>query len=138
MERLTRHHDQPKRQDLYDRLAEYEDLGLTPEEIRQRLGLAPAQPAPAPSGPPVILISDAAKLMSEREMMQRLSELRTGAALGMLRVGCEAIDRLTCDMQNASIECRSMEKMTERQRDALRADALREAFDALLDEAGVI
>ena len=65
MERLTRHHDQPKRQDLYDRLAEYEDLGLTPEEIRQRLGLAPAQPAPAPSGPPVILISDAAKLMSE-------------------------------------------------------------------------
>ena len=77
----------------------------------------------------------AAKLMSEREMMQRLSELRTGAALGMLRVGCEAIDRLTCDMQNASIECRSMEKMTERQRDALRADALREAFDALLDEA---
>ena len=80
----------------------------------------------------------AAKLMSEREMMQRLSELRTGAALGMLRVGCEAIDRLTCDMQNASIECRSMEKMTERQRDALRADALREAFDALLDEADAI
>ena len=85
-----------------------------------------------------IALIHAAKLMCEREMMQRLSELRTGAALGMLRVGCEAVDRLTCDMQNASIECRSMEKMTERQRDALRADALREAFDALLDEAGVI
>ena len=70
--------------------------------------------------------------------LKTLGALRTGAALGMLRVGCEAIDRLTCDMQNASIECRSMEKMTERQRDALRADALRETFDALLDEADAI
>ena len=85
-----------------------------------------------------VALIHAAKLMCEREMMQRLSELRTGAALGMLRVGCEAIDRLMCDMQNASIECRSMEKMTERQRDALRADALREAFDQALDEAGAI
>ena len=75
MERLTRHHDQPKRQELYDRLAEYEDLDLTPEEIVEltgclpalpkRLGPAPDAPKPKPAGPPVILISDAAKLMSE-------------------------------------------------------------------------
>jgi|GEM_PF-1303238 len=74
----------------------------------------------------------AAKLMSEREMLLRCSELRTGAALGMLNITGEAVDRLMADMQNASIECRSMEKMTERQRDALRAAALREAVDALL------
>ncbi len=76
----------------------------------------------------------AAKLMSEREMMLRCSELRTGAALGMLDASGEAIDRLMADMQNASIECRTMEKMTERQRDAVRAGALREAVDRLLGE----
>ena len=76
----------------------------------------------------------AAKLMSEREMMQRLSELRTGAALGMLNATGEAVDRLMADMQNASIECRSMEKMTERQRDAMRAEALHEAVDAMLGD----
>ena len=76
----------------------------------------------------------AAKLMSEREMMQCLSELRTGAALGMLNTTGEAVDRLMADMQNASIECRSMEKMTERQRDAMRAEALHEAVDAMLGD----
>lgn len=76
----------------------------------------------------------AAKLMSEREMMLRCSELRTGAALGMLNIAGEAVDRLMADMQNASIECRTMEKMTERQRDAMRAVALREAVGRLLGE----
>ena len=82
-----------------------------------------------------VALIQAAKLMSEREMMLRLSELRTGAALNLLNVGVDALDRLACDMQNASIECRSMEKMTERQRDAMRAGALREAFEALVGMA---
>ena len=81
-----------------------------------------------------LALISAAKLMSEREMLLRCSELRTGAALGLVKTNCEAIDRLMADMQNASIECRSMEKMTERQRDAMRADALRDAVDALLGD----
>ena len=76
----------------------------------------------------------AAKLMSEREMMQRCSELRTGVAFGLLNTTNEAIDHLMSSMQNASIECLTMEKMTERQRDAARAEALRTAVDALLSE----
>lgn len=77
-----------------------------------------------------------ARLMSEREMMQRCSDLRMAAVLGLTPVSAEDIDRLEMDMQNASVDCQNHEKMTERQRDALRAQLLREAVGELIERAG--
>ncbi len=70
----------------------------------------------------------AARLMSAPEMRERCSEIRLAAALGLIDRPLDAIDRLISEMSDASIECRVAEKLTERQRDMLRADALREAI----------
>ena len=70
----------------------------------------------------------AARLMSAPEMRERCSEIRLAAALGLIDRPLDAIDRLISEMSDASIECRVAEKLTERQRDILRADALREAI----------
>ena len=73
----------------------------------------------------------AARLMSATEMRERCSDVRLAAALGLIDWPLDAIDRLLGEMSDASIECRVAEKLTERQRDMLRADALREAISRL-------
>ena len=70
----------------------------------------------------------AARLMSASEMHERCSDIRLAAALGLVDWPMAAIDRLISEMSDASIECRVTEKLTERQRDIMRADALREAI----------
>ena len=73
----------------------------------------------------------AARLMSACEMRERCSDVRLAAALKLIDWPLDAIDRLLNEMSDASIECRVAEKLTERQRDMLRADALREAIGRL-------
>lgn len=73
----------------------------------------------------------AARLMSATEMRERCSDIRLAAALELIDWPLDAIDRMLGEMSDASIECRVAEKLTERQRDMLRADALREAIGRL-------
>lgn len=78
-----------------------------------------------------LAIIGAARLMSEEEMLLRCSEVRLAAALDLMNGSGEVIDRLIGDLGNASIDCRVTEKLTARQRDRLRADALRESVTQL-------
>lgn len=71
MERLTHRHDVPNKLVIYARLAEYEDTGLTPEEIVELTGFLPALPkrrgrAPRPKAPAPdqIDVAEAAKLLA--------------------------------------------------------------------------
>ena len=66
-----------------------------------------------------------ARLMSENEFMDRYSDIRLGACLGLLDYDPEKLDRLMMDMQPSSLSVLAGREMNERELDLLRADELR-------------
>lgn len=66
------------------------------------------------------------RLMNDKEWMQRWSDLRLAAILGLIDVSMTDIDQMMMDMQNASLNAMTGKKLTDRERDTLRADMLRD------------
>lgn len=71
-----------------------------------------------------LLIS--ARLMTAQEALERLSELRLGIALGLVkRIGMPQVDRLLLEVQPAHLQVRAGRAMSGEERDAERANRLR-------------
>ena len=69
-----------------------------------------------------------ARMMSATEFMPRMSDLRVAASIGLVDYPINAVDALVWDMQNGSLAVRAGKTLSERARDALRADILRDAL----------
>lgn len=73
-----------------------------------------------------------AKILSNNEFMQLISNVRLGAAGGLLSgISTEAINRLVARVQPATLMAHENKKMTEEERDILRAGIVREACKAI-------
>ncbi len=73
-------------------------------------------------------ILKSARVLTATEVMPRMSDLRMAAAIGLIEYPLAEIDRLMKDMQNGSLGVSAGETTSERQKDVLRADQLREAL----------
>ena len=69
-----------------------------------------------------------ARMMSATEFMPRMSDLRVAASIGLVDYPINAVDALVWDMQNGSLAVRAGKTLSERARDALRADILRDVL----------
>ncbi len=74
-----------------------------------------------------------ARLMNDREWMQRWSDLRLAAVLGLIDASLTEIDRLMMDLQPASLNARAGKELSERERGTARADILRKKISAMPD-----
>ncbi|MGJ4850802.1 ATP--guanido phosphotransferase [Bacillota bacterium Meth-B3] len=72
-----------------------------------------------------------ARMMSAAELMPRMSDLRVAASIGLVNFPVNAVDALVWDLQNGSLAVRAGEALSERARDALRADILRDALKVI-------
>ncbi|MBQ2955639.1 MAG: ATP--guanido phosphotransferase [Clostridia bacterium] len=66
-----------------------------------------------------------ARLMSDKEWMQRWSDLRLAAVIGLIDGSIAEIDRLMMDLQPHSLNASVGKSLSERERGTLRADILR-------------
>lgn len=73
-------------------------------------------------------ILQSARLLSAEEFMQHISLVRMGSARGLLPLPLETINTLIVRMQPATLQAEKGKKLDPAQRDALRADCLREAL----------
>lgn len=74
-----------------------------------------------------------ARLMGDKEWMQRWSDLRLAAVMGLIDASVGEIDRLMMEMQPASLNERIGKKLTEREQGTARADLLREKMSEMPD-----
>lgn len=74
-----------------------------------------------------------ARLMNDREWMQRWSDLRLASILGLVEAPLTDIDRMMMDLQSASLNTRAGKPLSERERDTVRADILREKMTGIPD-----
>lgn len=74
-----------------------------------------------------------ARLMPDKEWMQRWSDLRLAAVMGLINASIGETDRLMMDMQSASLNARAGKTLSERERGTMRADILREKMAAMPD-----
>jgi len=78
-----------------------------------------------------------ARLMGDKEWMQRWSDLRLAAVMGLIDASISEVDRLMMDMQPASLNAKVGKTLSERERGTARADLLREKMaempDALIE-----
>lgn len=74
-----------------------------------------------------------ARLMNDREWMQRWSDLRLAAAMGLIDGSIPEIDRLMMELQTHSLNADAGKKLSERERGAARADILREKVKEMPD-----
>ena len=74
-----------------------------------------------------------ARLMHDKEWMQRWSDLRLAAVLGLIDASLTKIDRLMMDLQPASLNARAGKELSERERGTVRADILRKEISAMPD-----
>ena len=66
-----------------------------------------------------------ARLMDGREFMQRYSDLRVLAAMGVVNADLTKLDQLMMDLQPGTLNVRAGETLSEQARRAMRADLLR-------------
>ncbi len=74
-----------------------------------------------------------ARLMGDKEWMQRWSDLRLAAVMGLIDASIGAVDRLMMDMQPSSLNARIGKSLSERERGTARADLLREKMSEMPD-----
>lgn len=74
-----------------------------------------------------------ARLMNDKEWMQRWSDLRLAAVMGLIDGSLMDIDRLMMDLQPASLNARVGKTLTERERGTARADILRKKMAEMPD-----
>lgn len=74
-----------------------------------------------------------ARLMNDKEWMQRWSDLRLAVVLGLVDASLMDTDRMMMDLQPASLNAQAGKTLTERERGTLRADMLREKMTAIPD-----
>ncbi|MEF9974321.1 MAG: protein arginine kinase [Clostridia bacterium] len=72
-----------------------------------------------------------ARVMTPTEMMTRMSDLRLAVTLGLADCPLPEIDRWTIELKTGTLSARSAEKLSERARDVLRAELLREKLRAV-------
>lgn len=73
-----------------------------------------------------------ARIMNLSEFMQRYSDMRLAAGMGLIDAPLSTVDRLMMDLQPASLNVRAERELTERERDMLRADILRAQLKEIL------
>jgi protein arginine kinase len=73
-------------------------------------------------------ILQSARVLSCDEMMDLISLVRLGSARGILDIPIEKLNELLVNMQPATISAANGKHIDARQRDCLRADAVREAL----------
>ncbi len=74
-----------------------------------------------------------ARLMNDKEWMQRWSDLRLSAVIGLIDAPLSEIDRLMMDLQPASLNAQIGKALSERERGTARADILREKMAGMPD-----
>ena len=78
-----------------------------------------------------------ARLMSDKEWMQRWSDLRMAAVTGLIDASISEVDQLMMDMQPSSLNVKAGKTLSERERGTARADLLRKKMadmpDALIE-----
>lgn len=74
-----------------------------------------------------------ARLMSDKEWMQRWSDLRIAAVTGLIDASLSEIDQLMMDMQPSSLNAKAGKSLSERERGTARADLLREKMAEMPD-----
>lgn len=74
-----------------------------------------------------------ARLMNDKEWMQRWSDLRLAAVIGLIDAPLMDVDRLMMDLQASSLNARTGKTLTERERGTVRADILREKLMSMPD-----
>ena len=74
-----------------------------------------------------------ARLMSDKEWMQRWSDLRLAAVIGLIDASLMDIDRLMMDLQPSSLNASVGKTLSERERGTMRADILRDKLTAMPD-----
>ena len=71
-------------------------------------------------------ILKSARLLTSAEMLEYISYVRLGAAVGILPLNTEELDEMALTMQPASVNALEGAKLDRAQRDAKRADMVRE------------
>ncbi len=74
-----------------------------------------------------------ARLMNDKEWLQRWSDLRLAAVMGLIDAPLMEVDRLMMDLQAASLNAQTQKTLTERERGTVRADILREKMTRMPD-----
>lgn len=74
-----------------------------------------------------------ARMMNDKEWMQRWSDLRLAAVLGLVDASLMDIDRMMMDLQPASLNAQAGKSLSERERGTVRADMLREKMACIPD-----
>jgi len=74
-----------------------------------------------------------ARLINNKEWMQRWSDLRLSAVFGLLDASLSEIDHLMMDLQPSSLNSRVGKTLSERESSTLRADILRKKLSAMPD-----
>ncbi len=74
-----------------------------------------------------------ARLVSAKEWMQRWSDLRLAAVAGLVDAPLTEIDRMRTDLQNASMDAQAGKTLSDRERDAARAEILRKKMAEMED-----
>ena len=78
-----------------------------------------------------------ARLMGDKEWMQRWSDLRLAAVMGLIDASVGEVDRLMMDLQPSSLNAQVGKTLSDRERGTARADLLREKMadmpDALIE-----
>ncbi len=72
-----------------------------------------------------------ARMMGAVEFMQRYSDLRMAVSMDMVDAHLNEVDGMMMDLQNASLNMDAQHEMSDRERDILRADRLRERIKNL-------
>lgn len=72
-----------------------------------------------------------ARIMGAVEFMQRYSDLRMAVSMDMVDAHLSEVDSMMMDLQNASLNMEAQRDMSDRERDILRADRLRERIKNL-------
>ncbi len=72
-----------------------------------------------------------ARMMGAVEFMQRYSDLRMAVSMDMVDAHLNEVDNMMMDLQSASLNMETQHEMSDRERDILRADRLRERIKNL-------
>lgn len=76
-------------------------------------------------------IAERCLLITEKEMIQRVSDLRYAAALGYLHLPLTGIDEMAFSLRRAHLDKLKGRSLTDREADELRAEALRSSLNKL-------